>query len=671
MATQNTNVKFTAVGTTDVGKVREHNEDNFLAVDLGAAKRGGSGEVLAGTIQAKGLSLVVCDGMGGAAAGEVASQMAVDTLHDAFKNADLGGTVRAEADVIGLLETAIHKANEAIFKKGAESKEHQGMGTTLTASMVLGDSLYLSQVGDSRGYILRKGKLVQMTRDQSLIGQLIEEGTLTEEQAEKLGGKNIILQALGVEETLKIDSKRYDILRGDILLLCSDGLTGMVPDALIEEILNGEPDLKVAGKKLIDAANANGGKDNITCILGRFEGDGLREPLAPLTDAEKTGGAFHAPPPPKSKAGRNAVIGTAAVLAVVAGVLLWPKPVKVHVKVSPAPATLKVRGHTEDAKKAFPDKDYPVEGDGSLTIELPRGLQLEASVEKQGYLPYPYPDPRILDTNTKYDTLDEIVATLNLIPAQSVDFVPPVYGKKPLSRVKAKFIAMAVQAPIEEAFDIRDDREHPEFPSSLPMGKRFAAGKWKAKVSRDGFVEGEQEFEVASDKVVVVELNPLTEAFGTISVTDGPQGAAVTIFDGDDPLSEKPAEILATRSTAPLKARATEVTVRVAKPGHVFTDQRVKVEEGKEAKVTLLGQKATLSWNGGENGARVTMARTDRPGAGGGAFSFNAAGATDSKQLDPGTYKVTYIPSGDRMNGELVLEPGQQASGVDIKSIVH
>ena len=127
MASQESSIKFTFVGTTDVGRVREHNEDNFLAVNLAEDKRGGSGEVVAGSLPAKGLSLVVCDGMGGAAAGEVASQMAVDILHESFKNADLGGTVRAEPDVIGVLETAINKANEAIFRKGAESKEHQGM----------------------------------------------------------------------------------------------------------------------------------------------------------------------------------------------------------------------------------------------------------------------------------------------------------------------------------------------------------------------------------------------------------------------------------------------------------------------------------------------------------------------------------------------------------------
>ena len=135
----NSAVRFTAVGTTDVGRIREHNEDNFLAVDLGGDRKGTSGETLTGQVRPKGLSFVVADGMGGAAAGEVASQMAVDMLHGEFKNADFGNTVKAEQAVIGVLEAAIHKANEAIFRKGQDSKDHAGMGTTLTASVVLGD----------------------------------------------------------------------------------------------------------------------------------------------------------------------------------------------------------------------------------------------------------------------------------------------------------------------------------------------------------------------------------------------------------------------------------------------------------------------------------------------------------------------------------------------------
>ena len=655
MASQESSIKFTFVGTTDVGRVREHNEDNFLAVNLAEDKRGGSGEVVAGSLPAKGLSLVVCDGMGGAAAGEVASQMAVDILHEAFKNADLGGTVRAEPDVIGVLETAINKANEAIFRKGAESKEHQGMGTTLTASIILGDSLYLSQVGDSRGYILRKGKLVQMTRDQSLIGQLIEEGTLTEEQAEKLGGKNIILQALGVEETLKIASKRYDTLRGDLLLLCSDGLSGLVPDPQMEEILNGEPDLQKAGKKLIDAANANGGKDNITVILGRFEGEGLREPLAPLTDAEKAGGSFHAPPPPKSKAGRNAVLGTVAVLAAVGIWLGWPTQVKLKVKVSPVPAKLVIRAASEEGKAGFPHREFNLEGDGSLLVTLPRGKKLMAAVTKDGYIEQDRP----LDTNTKYEFLDEFTVKLNKVPALSLDFIPPMYKGKALTRVKARFVAMEGQEATAQSFDIRDGV--PEFPPDLPQPKRFPAGKWMAKVSRDGFKEGEQEFDVASDQAVVVKLDPLTEDFGTLSVKEGPQGAEVRLFDGDEELLDRPASILATGATGPIKARATELTVKVSRAGYEFTDRRVKVEGGgKETAVTLGDSKAMLSWSGGEPGARIALTRTDRDG--GANFSFGPDGKSPKQPVDPGTYKVSYRPSGDRKVKEgFVLAPGEQA----------
>ena len=638
---QDANIRFVCVGKTDVGRVREHNEDNFLVVDLAADKRGTSGELLTGPVGQRGLSLVVADGMGGAAAGEVASQMAVDMLHGEFKNADLGGTVRTEQNVIALLEGAINKANEAIFKKGQESKDHQGMGTTLTAAVVLGDSFYLSQVGDSRGYLLRKGKLVQMTRDQSLIGQLIEEGTLTEEQAEKLGGKNIILQALGVEESLKIDSKRYDVLRGDTLLLCSDGLSGMVPDPKIEEILAGEADLAKAAPKLIEAANAGGGKDNITCILARFEGEGLREPLSPLTDAERAGGSFHAPPPPKSKAGRNAVIGTAAILGIGAIVLLLPKDVQLKVTARPVAGTITVRGAAEGGPDGFQELKEPFQPDVPVVFKLKRGKRFEVVVEAPGYREQKRP------VSTEVETI-EVPEGFELvrIPAKSLDLVPPPYRGKPLSRVKARLVPSEKQKADDKPIEAKDDPADPEF------AKEFPAGKWEVRVERDGFQPGKAEFEAKSDEVARVDLHPLEESFGDLAATDLPPGAAVTVFDQEEGLLEKPAPVHATRSTGPLKVRATEVIVKAAREGYEFQPQRAKVEKDKETTVSFAGSKGIVHFQAPDGGSL----RLKGPGT----VRIPFDGKPQRRTVDPGTYKATYTkPNGDEVEFEVVVEPGQ------------
>lgn len=653
---QDTKIRFTAVGMTDVGRVREHNEDNFLAVDLGTDKRASSGQAFSGPLLQRGLSLVVADGMGGAAAGEVASQMAVDTLHEAFKAADLGGTVRVEPDVIGLLETAINRANESIFRKGQESKEHQGMGTTLTASVVLGDSLYLSQVGDSRGYILRKGKLVQMTRDQSLIGQLIEEGTLTEEQAEKLGGKNIILQALGVEESLKIDSKRYEILRDDVLLLCSDGLTGMVTDEEIEQILVGEPDLGKAVRKLIDAANEGGGKDNITCILARFEGEGLREPLTPLTDADKAGGSFHAPPPPKSKAGRNAVAAAAAVLAVVGVVLFWPKPVLLRVA-SNVEASVLLR--EEGAGDADPGMEGTTKPGSAAEFELPRKRTFLATVSAPGYV------ERTEKVNT---AVDQAVISeswpLTRKPATSLDFVPPPYKGRTLGGIRVQLVALDGQKAPDLPVAVKDSPE-PEFPTGFP------AGRWKGKVSRPGFAPVEtEEFDVPSEKPFSVRLPVLEERFGTLVIEKAPVGASVLLLDGEEELLDEPARVLATKSSPPLKVRATEVTVRVTKEGYEPYSSRVVVEADREDSVSLEEHKAAVSLKAAPN-SRIRIVPVDRPGAGAESVTVGASGVTQRVFLPSGTYRVSLRPPGsiDEETRTLVLEAGQQVIDRDFSAL--
>src|SRR5262245_46507554 len=152
------------------------------------------------------------------------------------------------------------------------------MGTTATVAGLLGDTLYLAQVGDSRAYIVRDGIARQITKDQSLMQKLIEAGELTEEEAEHSERRNIILQALGPEPTIKIDLTHQTVRRGDLLVLCSDGLSGQVPKEEIAEVVAKENDLTVACRELIDRANANGGPDNITVIIARFDGPGLQGP---------------------------------------------------------------------------------------------------------------------------------------------------------------------------------------------------------------------------------------------------------------------------------------------------------------------------------------------------------------------------------------------------------
>jgi serine/threonine protein phosphatase PrpC len=638
---QEQTVRFAAVGTTDVGKVREHNEDNFLASDLGASKRGGSGDLLSGTLGTRGVVLVVADGMGGAAAGEVASQMAVETMQAELNGADLGGTIRAEQAVIGLLEGAINKANASIFEKGSSSKEFQGMGTTMTAAVVLGDSLYLSQVGDSRGYILRKGKLVQMTRDQSLINQLIEDGTLTEEQAEHLGGKNIILQALGVEQNLKIDSKRYDLLRGDTLLLCSDGLSGMVKDAEMEKILLDEPDLVKAGKKLIDAANAGGGKDNITVILGRFEGEGLREPLTPLSDAEKTGVSFKAPPPPKGSAGRNAMIGAAAFLAVVGAVVFWPKDIRVYVTPD-APCQVVLKAHPEGGPAGFAELSREGSPSSPAFFTVPKGRYVVVA-DADGYQAWEVP------LDLKGDVLEQsLKAEMVRDPAKTLDLVPPPYKGRALDRVLVKLVKTG---------DTKGRNPEPRLAEAgVVEFTKFPAGSWKAEFSRPGFKDGTMEFEVVSDEEKKVELPAMEEMVGTLLLEDAWEGASLQVLDGEEELLAPAARVLAS-GRVEVKVRATKVTVVVAREGaREFRLAGFDVKADATQNLTLREHQGQLSFKLGAG--QTVVIRQPR------GLLFQDP---DPKNIPPGEYTGEFSPGGGqrKVPVKFTIHPGEIRLGVD------
>ena len=219
--------------------------------------------------------LGVCDGMGGAAAGEVASQLAVDIV---FQKMIAGDAPTSRDDLAARLVQAIEAAGLRIFSEAKLDRTRRGMGTTSTVASLLDDHLFVGQVGDSRAYILRGDKLVQVTRDQSLVNQLIEAGQLTEEEAETFEHNNIILQALGTSDSVQVDLTFVELKRGDTLLLCSDGLSGMVRNDEIREVLRAVDDPHEACKVLIDRANQAGGHDNVTVVVAKFLGEGLDAP---------------------------------------------------------------------------------------------------------------------------------------------------------------------------------------------------------------------------------------------------------------------------------------------------------------------------------------------------------------------------------------------------------
>ncbi len=239
-----------AFGDTNKGLFREINEDNLMV-----------GRTV----------FAVADGMGGHAAGEVASAAAIGPLQaiDGTEFRDPTAATEALAD-------AVREANHLVIEKATADPDLRGMGTTLTTVMVRGRRLHLAHVGDSRAYLLRSGMLEMLTEDHTLVNELVKDGRLTEEQAATHPQRSVITRAIGVESAIEVDvmAQPLELMPGDQILLCSDGLTGPVSEALIAEILQTESDGNIACQRLIDAANAGGGPDNITCVLLRVEGEG-------------------------------------------------------------------------------------------------------------------------------------------------------------------------------------------------------------------------------------------------------------------------------------------------------------------------------------------------------------------------------------------------------------
>jgi PPM family protein phosphatase len=268
-ASTGSGIRVRLFGRTDVGQIREHNEDNFLVADLTRKSRSLMETDRIQTVAERGTVLGVCDGMGGAAAGEVASQLAVDIIYEKLTQ---GETPDHHDDLARRLVTAVEEAGGRIFGEARADRTRRGMGTTATIAALLDGRLFVAQVGDSRAYVLRGDKFVQVSRDQSLVNQLIEAGQLTEEEAETFEHNNIILQALGTAETVQVDLTYVDLRKGDTLLVCSDGLSGMVRADEMREILLTHREPFDACKELVDRANRAGGHDNITVIVAVFEG---------------------------------------------------------------------------------------------------------------------------------------------------------------------------------------------------------------------------------------------------------------------------------------------------------------------------------------------------------------------------------------------------------------
>ncbi|MDH5284022.1 MAG: Stp1/IreP family PP2C-type Ser/Thr phosphatase [Gemmatimonadota bacterium] len=271
-------VQISVFGKTDVGRTRDHNEDTFLVADLTRGVSSLQPEIRQHEVGRRGSLLVVADGMGGAAAGEVASHMASEVIFGHLTTVWVEDTDTSPQRFAYRLREAVELANNRINSHAKEHPDVRGMGTTATVAGVLGSDLYLAQVGDSRAYIVRNGVTTQITKDQSLMQRLVDAGELTEEEAEQSERKNIILQALGPDPRVKVDLTWQPLCRGDLLLLCSDGLSGQVKKEEIGELAGQVSDLSELCSRLISLANERGGPDNITAVAARFTGEGLEEP---------------------------------------------------------------------------------------------------------------------------------------------------------------------------------------------------------------------------------------------------------------------------------------------------------------------------------------------------------------------------------------------------------
>jgi protein phosphatase len=338
-------VQVSVFGKTDLGRSREHNEDTFLVADLSTGNASLHPEVRRHEVGPRGSLFMVADGMGGAAAGELASAMAADLIYRHMATVWAADDDASPDRFAFRMREAVELANQQIYSYAREHPEVRGMGTTVTAAGVNGDELYLAQIGDSRAYLVRNGEAIQLTKDQSLMQRLVDAGELTEEEAEQSERRNIILQALGPDPRVKVDLTHQTLRRGDTLIICSDGLSGLVRREEFSDMVREHPELPDLCAGLIDLANDRGGPDNITVVAAHFEGEGLPEPRAsegvgyavfelpedpadddpmPVPAAPAAPAAITAPPPAMLGSRARALLLMAAVLCLIAALLaVW------------------------------------------------------------------------------------------------------------------------------------------------------------------------------------------------------------------------------------------------------------------------------------------------------------------------------------------------------------
>jgi PPM family protein phosphatase len=253
-------------GATDIGARRAENQDTYVIADLR------SGDVTSPCsrteipLSKQGILLLVCDGMGGAAAGDLAARIAAEAIKQQLVGAGSGVTESPGES----LKSAVSGANGAVLAEATAHPETRGMGTTCTAAIVLPDRLVIAQVGDSRAYLLRDGHLQLLTRDQTMADQLVEAGALRPEDVGTYRYRHVLLQAVGTQATIEPIKSELRLRRGDRILLCSDGLHGPVPDHEIAQIL-GAGDINYVAYELIKAALTAGGPDNVTVIVADCE----------------------------------------------------------------------------------------------------------------------------------------------------------------------------------------------------------------------------------------------------------------------------------------------------------------------------------------------------------------------------------------------------------------
>ena len=256
-------MNYSAYGKTDTGRLRTNNEDGFVIRDLTRETTVEPPIVVGQPVGARGVLLAVCDGIGGHHAGEIASSLALDTLETEMQR------LSDACPRPNLFKQAVEVVNQRVWTEASLHPKLSGMGTTLTAALICPERVLIAHVGDSRAYFARDGRLEQITKDQSIAGQLVASGALTEEQAQATPFRHVLLQAVGTKEKVEIALDGINLVPGDTLLLCSDGLTAKVA---LEDLAGhlAADDLQACGDALVALANERGGEDNITVVIARI-----------------------------------------------------------------------------------------------------------------------------------------------------------------------------------------------------------------------------------------------------------------------------------------------------------------------------------------------------------------------------------------------------------------